>query len=148
MTTAVILCDLIIWVLGGQMIRLLLTLWCGGSSIKLAQLQVMWHSKNIVGKLLDDAAVWCSHHRKAWTTVQAFLISGWMTRTMTSLMTLTHTWSMARDTRTGRHLKVLFTDSDAATQLMCGVTHTITHDDSQWCIMTHSHTVGCKTDRT
>ena len=35
--------------------------------------------------------VWCRHHRKAWTTVQAFLTTGWTTRTMTSLMTLTHT---------------------------------------------------------
>ena len=50
---------------------------------------------------------------------------------MTSLMTLTHTWSMARDTRTGRHLKMLFTDSGTAIQLTCGVTHTMTHHDSQ-----------------
>ena len=75
--------------------------------------------------------LWCRHHRKAWTTVQAFLTTGWTTRTMTSLMTLTHTWSMARDTETRRHLKMLFTDSGAATQLTCGVTHTMTHDDSQ-----------------
>ena len=63
--------------------------------------------------------------------VQAFLTTGWMTHTMTSLMTLTHIWSMARDTGTGRHLKMLFMDSGAATQLTCGVTHTMTHDDSQ-----------------
>ena len=75
--------------------------------------------------------MWCRHHRKAWTTVQAFLTTGWTSRTMTSLMTLTHTWNMARDTRTGWHLKMLFTNSGAATQLTCGVTHTMTHDDSQ-----------------
>ena len=75
--------------------------------------------------------MWCCHHRKAWTTVQAFLTTGWMTCTMTSLMTLTHTWSMARDTKTGWHLKMLFIDSGAAIQLTCGITHTMTHDDSQ-----------------
>ena len=75
--------------------------------------------------------MWCRHHRKAWTTVQAFLTTSWTTRTIPSLMTLTHTWSMARDTGTGWHLKMLFTDSGAATQLTCGVTHTMTHDDSQ-----------------
>ena len=74
--------------------------------------------------------MWCRHHRKAWTTVQAFLTTGWITRTMTSLMTLTHTWSMARDTGTKWHLKMSFTDSGAATQLTCSVTHTVTHDDS------------------
>ena len=85
--------------------------------------------------------LWCRHHRKAWTTVQTFLTTGWMTCTITLLMTLTHTWSMARDTGTGRHLKMPFTDSGAATQLMCGVTHTMTHDDSQQCTVTHGHTV-------
>ena len=40
-------------------------------------------------------------------------------------------WSMARDTKTRRHLKMLFMDSGAVTQLTCGVTHTMTHDDSQ-----------------
>ena len=75
--------------------------------------------------------MWCRHHRKAWTTLQAFLIMGRTTRTMTSLMTLTHTWSMARDTKTRRHLKMPFTDSGAATQLMCGVTHTMTNNDEQ-----------------
>ena len=35
--------------------------------------------------------MWCCHHRKAWTMVQAFLTTGWTTRTITSLMTLTHT---------------------------------------------------------
>ena len=44
---------------------------------------------------------------------------------------LTHTRSMAKDTRTGRHSKMPFTDSSAVTQLTCGVTHTMTHDDSQ-----------------
>ena len=92
--------------------------------------------------------MWCHHHRKAWTTVQAFLTTGWTTRTMTLLMTLTHTWSMARDTGTGRHLKMLLTDSDATTQLTCGVIHTMTHDNSQQCTVTHSHTVGCNIDRT
>ena len=50
---------------------------------------------------------------------------------MTLLMTLTHTWSMARDTGTGQHSKMLFTDSGTVTQLMCGVTYTMTHDDLQ-----------------
>ena len=63
--------------------------------------------------------------------VQAFLTTGRITRTMTSLMTLTHTWSMARDTKTGRHLKMPFTDSGAAIQLTCDVTHTLTHNDAQ-----------------
>ena len=75
--------------------------------------------------------MWCCHHRKAWTTVQAFSTTSWTTHTMTSLMTLTHTWSMARDTRTRQHLKMLFMESGAATQLTCDVTHTMTHDDSQ-----------------
>ena len=35
--------------------------------------------------------MWCRHHRKAWTTVQAFSTTSWTTRTMISLMTLTHT---------------------------------------------------------
>ena len=81
--------------------------------------------------VVQDRMMWCRHHRKAWTTVQAFLIIGWITCTMTSLMTLIHTWSMARDTRTGRHLKMPFTNSGTATQLTCGVTHTMTYDDSQ-----------------
>ena len=74
--------------------------------------------------------LWCRHNRKAWTTVQAFLTTGWTTRTMTSLMTLTHTWSMAKDTRTGWHSKMPFMDSGAATQLTCGITYTMTQDDS------------------
>ena len=60
-----------------------------------------------------------------------FLTTGWMTRTMTLLMVLTHTWNMARDTKTERHSKMLFMDSGAATQLTCVVTHIMTHDDSQ-----------------
>ena len=63
--------------------------------------------------------------------VQAFLTTGWTTRKMTSLMILTHTWSMARDTKTGQHSKIPFTDNGAATQLTCGVIYTMTHDDAQ-----------------
>ena len=85
--------------------------------------------QNFLNNVLGN--VWCRHHRKAWTTVQAFLTTGWTTCRMTSLRTLTHTWSMARDTGTRQHLKMPFTDSGAATQLTCGVTHTMTHDDSQ-----------------
>ena len=33
--------------------------------------------------------------------------------------------------QTGRHLKMLFTNSGAATQLTCGVTHTMTHNDAR-----------------
>ena len=62
-----------------------------------------------------EASMWCRHLRKTWTTVQAFSTTGWTTSTMISLITLTHTWSMAKDTRTRQHSKVPFTDSGKAT---------------------------------